>query len=247
MKFLPHNFEEKPYDLCLGCPYIGKRCDGPNFLAMDMPRLCEWCRLRKEYLHRQDTRWTNAFIAEQSGLSKVSVDRFLSGNVDDIKTSTIARILKVLVNGSWGQYPCAWAAESEKESVYVDNPALIEKAENAIAQCKKLQATLENLNAEHKENLAAVRADDKAKIDFLRDQIKFKEEQMATKDNLIIEYNEHIKRKNRVIGWLAVLLGLAVLIIIAFLVCDALDPNRGFFWLADAFGFSAKNVFKNLI
>lgn len=239
MKFLPHNFEEKPYDLCLGCPHIGKRCDGPNFLAMDLPRLCEWCRLRKEYLHRQDTKWTNAFIAEESGISKVSVDRFLSGNVDDIKISTIARILKVLVNGSWGQYPCAMAAESETET------ALLEKAENAIAQCKHLQATLDGIRAEHKENLDAVRAEDQRKIDFLREQIKFKEEQMHTKDNLINEYNEHIKRKNRVIGLFAVLLGISVLLIIAALTIDVLDPNKGFFWLAETFGFT--DGLKNLI
>lgn len=232
MSFNPGNFEENPYDLCLSCAHIGKRCDGPNFLAMSMPRLCEWCRLRKEYLHGKDTKWTNAYIAEKAELSKVSVDRFLSGNVDDLKTSTIARVLKVLVNGSWGQYPCAWAADTEKESIYVDNPALVEKLEKSDAECLRLRASIDSLKAEHKENLAAVRADDKAKIDYLKEQIKFNESQIATKDNLVIEYNEHIKRKNRVIGWLSVLLGVAVLIILTFLVVDALNPNVGFFWLA---------------
>lgn len=240
MNFLPKNFEEKPYDRCLSCAYIGKQCDGPNFLAMDMPRLCEWCRLRKEYLHRKDAKWTNAFIAEESGLSKVSIDRFLSGNVEDIKMSTVSRILKILINGTWGQYPCSMAAGSEAETVYVDNPALVEKAENAITQCKKLQATLDNLNAEHKENLAAARAEDKANIDYLKErvdylkgQISFKEEQMASKDRIIQDRYDFMKRKDHIIRWLAVLWGITVLVIIALIVVDVLDPNHGFFWLAD--------------
>lgn len=228
MPFSPQTLEEKPYNLCLNCAHIGKKCDGPNFLAMEMPRLCEWCRLRKEYLHGKDLKWTNAFIAEQSGLSKVSVDRFLSGNVDDIKISTIAKILKVLVNGSWGQYPCVMAANSEKENVFVDNPILIEKADNAIAQCRKLQEDLATMKAEHKDELAAAKADEQRRLNFLKDQI-------ASKDKLLAERYDFLKRKDKIILCLAVLLGVAVLTVIAFLVADALDPTKGFFWITSAF------------
>lgn len=121
MPFSPQSIEEKPYNQCLNCRYIGKHCDGPNFLAMSMPRICEWCRLRKEYLHAQNPKWTNAYVAELAQISKISVDRFLSGAVDDIKLSTIAKIVRVLVTkaevtvGSWGKYPCAMAALSDEE------------------------------------------------------------------------------------------------------------------------------------
>lgn len=189
MPFSPQTLEEKPYNMCVNCAHIGKRCDGPNFLAMEMPRLCEWCRLRKNHLHNLDPKWTNAYIAEQASISKVSVDRFLSGNIDDIKTSTIARILKVLVNGSWGQYPCTMAAE-EKTPIYVDNPTLVER-------CEHLQA-----------DLAAVRADDREKIDFLK-------EQLAGKDKLLRERYDFLKRKDRAIVALSILLGVAVIFIVA--------------------------------
>lgn len=210
MPFSPQTLEEKPYNMCVNCAHIGKRCDGPNFLAMDMSRLCEWSRLRKDYLHSLDTRWTNAYIAEQASVSKVSIDRFLSGNVDDIKISTIARIIKVLVNGSWGQYPCAMAADN-LEPIYVDNPALVER-------CERLQA-----------DLAATRADDRQKIDFLKDQIKFQEEQMAGKDKLLAERYGFIKRKDRAIVTLSIFLGVAVVLIIAALIVDLLNPYYGFF------------------
>ena len=211
MPFSPQTLEEKPYNLCLNCAHIGKRCDGPNFLAMELPRLCEWCRLRKDYLHRLDPKWTNAYIAEQAGVSKVSIDRFLSGNVDDIKTSTIARILKVLVNGTWGQYPCTMAA-AEKEPLYLDNPVLVER-------CDRLQA-----------DLAATRADDQRKIDFLKEQIQVKDAQMSVKDKLLEERYSFLKRKDRAIATLSILLGIAVVLILAALIVDLLNPHYGFFW-----------------
>lgn len=204
MPFSPQTLEEKPYNMCLNCAHIGKRCDGPNFLAMEMPRLCEWCRIRKDYLHSLDAKWTNAYISEQAGVSKVSIDRFLSGNVDDIKISTVARILKVLVNGSWGQYPCAMAA-TEKEPIYLDNPALVER-------CERLQADLD-----------AARADDREKIDFLK-------EQLAGKDKLLAERYGFIKKKDHAIVTLSIFLGIAVVLILAALIVDMVNPDYGFFW-----------------
>lgn len=219
MPFSPQTLEEKPYNMCLNCAHIGKRCDGPNFLAMEMSRLCEWCRLRKDYLHNQDAKWTNAYIAEQAGVSKVSIDRFLSGNIDDIKISTIARILKALVNGSWGQYPCTMAAE-EKTPIYMDNPALVER-------CERLQA-----------DLASVRADDRQKIDFLKDQIKFKDEQMTAKDKLLAERYGFLKRKDRAIVTLSIFLGIAVALILAAFIVDLVNPDYGFIWR------TASNIFQ---
>lgn len=121
MPFSPKSIEEKPYNACIICGHIGKHCDGPNFLAMRIQRICEWCRLRKEYLHSQDPKWTNAHVAELAQLSKISVDRFLAGAVEDIKLSTLTRIVRVLVTkaevtaGSWGKYPCAMAVLSDEE------------------------------------------------------------------------------------------------------------------------------------
>lgn len=210
MPFSPKTLEEKPYNLCLNCIQIGKNCDGPNFLAMDTERWCEWCHLRKDYLG-----WTNAHVAELAGISKVSIDRVMSGNVKDLRISTMQAITKALVNGTWGKHPCA--GFSEPETVYVDNPAIVE-------QCKKLQ-----------EEIGTVRMTEQRKVDFLKEQI-------TVKDNLIAEYNEFIKRKNRVIRWLSILLGIAVVAIIAALVVDALNPDKGFFWLDAAFWGQSTNI-----
>lgn len=227
MSFSPQILEEKPYNLCLNCAYIGKRCDGPNFLAMDTERLCEWCRLRKEYLG-----WTNAYIADKAKLSRVSVERIMSGNVKDLRISTLQAVLRVLVNGTWGQYPCAMAGMAESETVYMENPELVKKAEESAAECARLRAVLEKLTDEHKADVSAVHAADQRKIDYLKEQTKVKDEQMRQMDKLLEERYEFLKRKDRANTILAILLFISLAVIFTALVVDRLNPDVGFFWRA---------------
>ena len=166
MPFSPKTIEEKPYNMCLNCMHIGKRCDGPNFLAMDVERWCEWCRLRKEYLG-----WSNAYIAEHAEVSKISVDRIMSSNVKDLRISTMQAVTKILVNGSWGQYPCAMAATGANS--------------DDATQCAKLREEIAMLKMQHKDEIENIKSEADKKIQFLREQVKFKEEQMLAKDKLL--------------------------------------------------------------
>ncbi len=161
MPFSPETLEEKPYNICVSCSRIGQTCDGPNFLAMSVERWCEWCRLRRDFLG-----WKNATIAEKSGVSKISIDRIMAGDVKDLRITTMQAVTKALVNGAWGQSPCVLVTETEKE-IYVDNPVI-------VAQCQHLQNTLDSLS----EEVVAIRAEAQKKIDFLRDQIVIKDRQI---------------------------------------------------------------------
>ena len=165
MPFSPETLEEKPYNICVSCSRIGQTCDGPNFLAMSVDRWCEWCRLRRDYLE-----WKNATIAEKSGVSKITIDRIMSGDTKDLRITTMQAVTKALVNGAWGQSPCVLVTETEKE-IYVDNPVI-------IAQCQHLQNSLDALSEEYKAGMAAVREEAQKKIDFLRDQIAIKDRQI---------------------------------------------------------------------
>jgi len=198
MPFSPSTYEEKPYNRCIDCIHIGKTCDGPDFLAMTIPRLCEWARLRKSYLGSQDKKWTNAYIADQAEVSKATVDRFFAGDIDDIKFTTASRIIRILVNGTWGQYPCTMAA-----------------GETNDFECERLK---ELLNEEKKKTAHLVK------------RVEFQEEQMLAKDEIIADRKNFLHLKDRTIQILAVLLGVSVIIIIAFLVTDFLNPSLGFFW-----------------
>lgn len=182
MPFSPETLEEKPYNICISCSRIGQTCDGPNFLAMTVERWCEWCHLRRDYLN-----WKNATIAEKSGVSKISIDRIMAGDMKDLRITTMQAVTKALVNGVWGQSPCVLVTETEKE-VYVDNPII-------IAQCQQLQNSLDNLSAEYKAEVVAIREEAQKKIDFLLEQIAFKERQMEAKDRHIELLSSLIKHK----------------------------------------------------
>lgn len=172
MPFSPETLEEKPYNICVSCPHIGQRCDGPNFLAMSVERWCEWCHLRRDYL-----KWKNATIAERAGISKISIDRIMAGDMKDLRITTMQAVTRALVNGSWGQSPCVLVAETEKE-IYVDNPVI-------IAQCQHLQNSLDTLSEEYKTELAFAREDAQKKIDFLREQIAIKDKQIEWMHSMI--------------------------------------------------------------
>ena len=172
MPFSPETLEEKPYNICISCSRIGQTCDGPNFLAMTVDRWCEWCRLRRDFLG-----WKNQTIADKSGLSKITIDRIMDGDVKDLRITTMQAVSKALVNGVWGQSPCVLVTETEKE-IYVDNPVI-------IAQCQQLQNTLESLSEEFKEEIAAVREEDRRKIEFLRDQVAIKDKHIELLHSLL--------------------------------------------------------------
>ena len=156
MPFPRPNPGEKPYNRCIDCEYIGQICDGPDFLAMDIHRLCEWSRLRKDYLHRHDAKWTNAHIAERADMSLTTVNRFFAGDIEDLKFSTAARIIRVLVNGTWGQYPCTMAAgENSTETIEAERDRLREQL-----------------------------AEEKSRTAYLMEQDRFKDKLIAERDEL---------------------------------------------------------------
>lgn len=166
MPFSPDTLEEKPYNICISCSKLGQSCDGPNFLAMSVERWCEWCHLRRDFL-----KWKNQTIADKSGISKASIDRFMSGDSKDLRISSMQAVTKALVNGCWGQSPCVLVTETEKE-IDVDNPVI-------VAQCQQIQNTLDSLSVQYAEEVVAIRAEAQKKIDFLREQVSIKDKHIG--------------------------------------------------------------------
>lgn len=175
MPFSRRTLEEKPYNRCLNCIHIGNLCDGPNFLAMEIERWCEWCRLRKEYLG-----WTSSYLAARADVSKVSVDRIMTVDVKDMRISTMQAVTRALVNGSWGKYPCVLAATG---NVQTDT-----------TECAKLREEMERLKADHKTELEKLRFDHERNINFLKEQVKFRDEQITSKDKLLESITNMIER-----------------------------------------------------
>lgn len=170
------NDAAKQYNLCLECPHIGRKCDGPNFLAMSIEEICEWCRNRRDYIKKYDPKWTHAYIAERTGLSVTSVDRFFAGNITDIKMSTAALIVKALVvlyfdEEAWGEFPCPMVGLAD------DNP--------------DLKGELDALKEAHNKEKELMRKE----LAHYRERNEFLVGQIGTKDRHIDELNKRMEER----------------------------------------------------
>lgn len=194
------------YEKCLNCSKIGVSCDGPNFMAMTTADLIEWCNARRKQLPGL----TYDRIVELTGLSKGTVSGFFGGTHADYRIETIRPILKLLVGGEWDDNPCADPTVSEKAAYEAEIEKLktsIVWHEDKIKDLKEKNASLELLVKNNNTRATA----DKA---FLQEQIK---------------------SKNTAILILSISLAVVLLVIIAALIVDRLDPSIGFFWLEGLF------------
>ena len=168
--------EEKPYNTCIYCNFLNtKRCDGPNFLTMTPERRCEWCQMRKAYLHqREPDKWTYKYIAEKSLCSEATVKRVINDPSYEPRTSTLASIIMVL-GGSCGQYPCALLSMSDTEIAYVESPELLRALEERDATIERLRDNYNSLKGSLEREVSVVRQEFQAKVDFLKEQVNKKD------------------------------------------------------------------------
>lgn len=165
--------KDKPYDICLHCPFISESCDGPNILAMDYPRWVEWARDRMKL---RDL--TKGEIALQNGLPLSTVKSALSGNSYDIRTETMREITRVLIGGCWGQYPCHLAAILMAGTAQDAEPEPMAAGERAQME----------------EQIRQIKADYQAKVDYLKEQVAHWKEEARIRDKYLEEKNKTIDR-----------------------------------------------------
>ena len=174
--------KEKPYDICLHCPFISESCDGPNILAMDYPRWVEWANQRMKRMNL-----TKGEVALQSGIPQSTVKSALSGVTYDIRTETMREITRVLIGGCWGQYPCHLAA--------VLMAGNVQEAESDV----DTTATIFAERVKMEDHVKQVKSEYQAKVDYLKEQvIHWKEEAAHWKEEARIR-DEFLKEKNKTI------------------------------------------------
>lgn len=200
--------DEKPYNRCIKCDRLGARCDGPNFTAMTPDRIVEWMRLRKEWLG-----WTNSMLAEHSETPKGTIDRILAGGHADFKVSTIAPIIKALIGGSWGQFPCP-----DPEAAPPDIRALLEVLESREKEIECIKATAQAAEEQHKKELERAEARHEREERYFIDLADDLKAQVA-------DYRGLVRKISAIAAILA-------LVVIAGLMVDRLNPSLGFIWRA---------------
>lgn len=141
-------------------------------------------------------------IAAETGISKSAVYGFLNGTHSDYRIETIRPIVRLITGGKWDDNACGNLSNSEKA---------------------KYEENIRHLDTEIKWR------DDK--IEHILSENATLREHIADTNKIINDRYEFLKRKDRVIVLLGILLGITLLTIIGALVVDALNPNVGFFWL----------------
>lgn len=193
------------YEKCLSCDQLGKTCDGPNLLAMETVDLGLWCNELREDSYEK--------IAAETELGKTTVSEFFKGKHEDCSILTARKIVKYITKGKWDDNPCGNLTTAER-AAYEER---IRQLEAEIAQKNEKIADLTQQKNDMQTLITNTNARATQDKDFLRKQLD--------------ERYKFLKRKDKVVVILSVLLGLSVATIIAALVIDRLNSDIGFFWL----------------
>ena len=207
------------YSKCAKCESLGVSCRKVNILSMATPQAIEFLKLRKKFLGV-----SNQQIADATKVPVGTVARFFAFDPEtdtaDFMYDTMRRIAEYLMGYTWDGEDCPTQGGEQTQEIITQL-----EQEN-----EKLRVAADTAEQQHREEIAAVKAEASRKIDFLREQIKFKEEQMTAKDKLINEGYAFINRKNKLMALLSTLLAVAVCVIIGALIVDKINPNVGFIW-----------------
>ena len=206
------NYEQHLGNLkpCVNCPHIGEHCFGGNMSACEFRELVAWCIGRKTLLG-----FTNAKIAELSGISIHTINKVFSGSLENCNRDTIVAIVRTLIDPT-GEKP------------FRACPLIVENAFGS-AESEKLQRQIAELTEENlalKQQLSE--ADSKAEFRVSR-ALEDKAKSVAHLKEQIAEYRAHGARREKTIRTLSVLLGITVAALIALLLADLLVPSMG--WL----------------
>lgn len=215
------------YDKCVGCPDVGRVCNGPNMLTLPIEGVREMVKRRKNTL-----KLTNEKLSEKSGIPLTTINRFLSPSVTtDFKYTTVSDIVRAVIGYgqegySFHENPCP-ATSSEIRQRTERNIAELLAAE---AECGRLREELEAANKKRREQRAEIKQEDQRKIDHLKEQVIYLEERCEyLKETAEKRYKLIVVR-----DWILIALSLmcvALLVLtVMYLVWDYTHVGWGIFW-----------------
>lgn len=174
-------------------------------------------------------------IREEHGYTLQHIQDMVLDNGGNLSLSTVKRVFSDGSEDMSFRYedsikPIADVLLKIHEPTKADEPEV--EALRQLVQLKNaiIEETQKDL-LRAREREAEIRADDQKKIDHLKEQLHFMQEQLVKKDKLLDERRDFIYRKDRIIGILGLLLAVCLVVIIGALIIDRLNPDMGFFWL----------------
>lgn len=181
----------KPYNKCFACPHLKTpRCNGPRTASMELPRWCEYMRDLRDLFNL-----TNEYIAEKADVSLKTINKIMSGKIDqDIYRETARRIEDVIL-GENGGAACYLAFEEEHLPNNQKLSGALLELERTLKDNDEYRAALDNIHDSYNAEMSIVRDEAQRKIQFLlsevehlREEIKYLREENTRKGKLIDMY-----------------------------------------------------------
>ena len=203
------------YESCISCTKASISCHGPHLPDLTIEEAIVLMKARKKFLNL-----TNQVVAERSKTPKGTIDGIFAGTHTDLRFETLRPAWNVLFGGYAADNACHDLLDSErakyeerirqleKDVVWHEDKIkhLTQQNEDLLKQKEAMQTLITNTNARATQDK-----------DFLRKQLD--------------ERYHFLKRKDKTIIILSVLLGISLLTIITALIIDRMNGGVGFFWL----------------
>lgn len=191
---------------CSTCAHLGRDCP-KTLMLLPLDELLDWC----QYVMTTN-KITHETLARLSNTPKGTIDRVMARQSTDCRYSTIRAIV------------CALFEVLGTSAVCLDE--VTAEVEVQADQMKLQNAELQRALADSEKERQALQT----RISDLVESNALMKEQIAKKDQRMDMLSNTVGYWRRVVKVLTILLGIAVLTIIAALVVDRLNPDLGYIW-----------------
>lgn len=160
------------FEKCISCNRLGDSCV-PNLMLLPFPDLIKWCTKRQKHLE-----WTSQTLAEKSNVPLGTINRIKAGEYMDCKYSTIKSLLIALIGGTTDEFPCNEQVDRELKQAERELKQMetLEQQTAKLSAVEKeneeLKSRLSKLDAQHRCDIRAVKAEYMKQIEFLMDELQ---------------------------------------------------------------------------
>lgn len=153
------------FEKCIKCNRIGESCV-PNLMLLPFANLMQWIDKRQKHLG-----WSSQTLADKSNVPVGTVKRIKAGEYMDCKYSTIKSILIALIGGTTDEFSCTEQIEKElqQKEQFEQQAAKLSAIEK---ENHELQAKLDTIDEQHRQDVRAIRTEYLEQIAFLKEQLK---------------------------------------------------------------------------
>lgn len=155
------------FDRCIKCDRLGQDCV-PNLLSLSWEGLLNWWKERQKFLG-----WTNQVLSDKSGIPVGTINRIKAGE-DDARYSTMRSIIHALMGSYSVEFPCQ--KKLDQEFAHIET--LEKQCSELTTAHEALVAKMQTVEEVHRKDVAAIRAEYREQIDFLKENNAFLRERI---------------------------------------------------------------------